>query len=77
MKLQISKEWCMRMAELEGDSEVGAGALAMDPQPRASTLWERIKCNLFHRRHWLAIPYGMHRYECECRACGRYWARTE
>lgn len=31
MKLEISKEQCLRLAELEGDSEVGAGALARDP----------------------------------------------
>ena len=31
MKLRISKEWCMRMAQLEGDAEIGAGRLAIDP----------------------------------------------
>ena len=31
MKLGISKEWCMRMAQLEGDAEIGAGRLAIDP----------------------------------------------
>ena len=31
MKLRISKEWCMRMAQLEGDAEIGAGCLAIDP----------------------------------------------
>ena len=31
MKLAISKEWCMRMAQLEGDAEIGAGRLAIDP----------------------------------------------
>lgn len=31
MKLRISKEWCMRMAQLEGDAEIGAGRLATDP----------------------------------------------
>lgn len=25
MKLEFTKEWCMRMANLEGDSEIGAG----------------------------------------------------
>ncbi len=24
MKLLVSKEWCMKMAELEGDAEIGA-----------------------------------------------------
>jgi hypothetical protein len=33
MKLEISKDWCIAAAKREGDSEVGAGALAMDPIP--------------------------------------------
>lgn len=32
MKLDISKEQCLRLAEREGDSEVGAGLLARDPE---------------------------------------------
>ena len=31
MKLDIEKEWCIRMAQLEGDAEIGAGRLAVDP----------------------------------------------
>jgi transcriptional regulator with XRE-family HTH domain len=31
MKIEITKDWCMRMAELEVDGEIGAGALAIDP----------------------------------------------
>ena len=31
MKLDIEKEWCIRMAQLEGDAEIGAGRLAIDP----------------------------------------------
>ena len=31
MKLDIPKEWCERMAQIEGDAEIGAGRLAMDP----------------------------------------------
>ena len=31
MKLDIKKEWCIRMAQLEGDAEIGAGRLATDP----------------------------------------------
>ena len=30
-KLEIEKEWCMRMAQVEGDAEIGAGRLAIDP----------------------------------------------
>lgn len=26
MKLEMTKEWCERMAHLEGDSEIGAGS---------------------------------------------------
>ncbi len=28
---KFTKEWCIKMAKLEGDSEVGAGLLAADP----------------------------------------------
>lgn len=31
MKIEISKEWCVRMAQLGGDAEFGAGAIAIDP----------------------------------------------
>ncbi len=31
MNMKISKEWCIRMAQLEGDAEIGAGGLAIDP----------------------------------------------
>lgn len=31
MSMEISKEWCLRMAELEGDVSIAAGALAFDP----------------------------------------------
>ena len=30
MKMEFSKEWCMRMAQLEGNAEIGAGRLAID-----------------------------------------------
>jgi hypothetical protein len=33
MKFQVTKEWCLAMARLEGDSEVGAGTAAFDPAP--------------------------------------------
>lgn len=29
-KLDVSKEWCEKMAKLEGDCEIGAGAVARD-----------------------------------------------
>ncbi len=31
MKIEISKDWCLRMAQHEGDAEIGAGQLAIDP----------------------------------------------
>jgi len=31
MKIDITKEWCLRMANLEGDAEIGAGKVAIDP----------------------------------------------
>ena len=31
MKIEITKDWCMRMAQLETDGEIGAGMLAIDP----------------------------------------------
>lgn len=31
MTTDFTKEWCMRMAQLEADAEIGAGALAIDP----------------------------------------------
>ena len=31
MKIEISKDWCLRMASLEGDTEIGAGVTAADP----------------------------------------------
>src|SRR4051812_21643076 len=31
MKIVFTKEWCMRMAGLEADAEIGAGTLAVDP----------------------------------------------
>lgn len=31
MKFEFPKDWCLRMARLEGDGEIGAGAFAADP----------------------------------------------
>jgi transcriptional regulator with XRE-family HTH domain len=31
MKIEISKDWCLRMAQRESDAEIGAGRLAIDP----------------------------------------------
>jgi len=31
MKIEVTKEWCMTMAQHEADAEIGAGLLAVDP----------------------------------------------
>jgi transcriptional regulator with XRE-family HTH domain len=31
MKIDFTEEWCMNMAQLEGDADIGAGFLAIDP----------------------------------------------
>jgi transcriptional regulator with XRE-family HTH domain len=31
MRIDVTKEWCLRMAELESDEEIGVGLLAVDP----------------------------------------------
>lgn len=31
MRIDVSKEWCARMAQLEADAEIGAGLLSIDP----------------------------------------------
>lgn len=31
MRIDVSKDWCLHMADLEGDEEIGAGLVAVDP----------------------------------------------
>ena len=31
MKIDVTKDWCVRMAELEVDEEIGVGLIAVDP----------------------------------------------
>lgn len=31
MKIEMSKQWCVQMAQHEGDVEIGAGRMAIDP----------------------------------------------
>lgn len=39
------------------------------------TLWQRIKCTLFHRRHWwMDANYTW--WEYECRKCKRVFINT-
>jgi transcriptional regulator with XRE-family HTH domain len=32
MNFEFSKDWCLRMAQLEGDDEIGAGLISADPR---------------------------------------------
>jgi len=31
MRIEVTRDWCLHMAELEGDEEIGAGSLSVDP----------------------------------------------
>jgi transcriptional regulator with XRE-family HTH domain len=31
MRIEITKEWCLKMAQIEGSAEIGAGLHALDP----------------------------------------------
>ena len=31
MRIDVTKDWCLRMAELEADEEIGVGLVAVDP----------------------------------------------
>lgn len=81
-KINVSEEWCLRMADLEGDSEVGAGTLALTPLGRVWCLspWEPI-CSLSEyyleevpwRRLWssyVVMPAG-------ARFLGRTYGQSE
>ena len=39
MRIEINNEWCIHMAQLEGDTEIGVGWLAMDPVFESETAW--------------------------------------
>jgi len=67
MKTKITKEWCARMAQLEGDAEIGAGRSAFNPVfdretpavARSDAEWSNIAfgrfVNLMRRRHGLDL----------------------
>ena len=42
---EISKEWCMNMAAIEGDAEIGAGVVAMDPVDAETCPNEGTRCH--------------------------------
>ena len=35
MKIDVTKEWCLKMADLEGDAAISAGPMSVDPQSAA------------------------------------------
>lgn len=66
MKFEFSKDWCLRMAQVGGDDEIGAGLVAADPvfdgeaQPVASSAEEPSVAfgrfvRLMRRNHGLTI----------------------
>ena len=52
-RYEFSKEWCTNMAALEGDAEIGAGALSGDPDipPREIRAWRDWSGGSL-RHHW-------------------------
>lgn len=40
-------------------------------------LWRRLLCSLFHGKHHILTPWGIHHYFAECRRCGRQWDVSE
>ncbi len=48
MKINISREWCLNMAKLEGDQEIGVGPLSAEPLniSMTSTELQRIKARV-------------------------------
>lgn len=51
MKIEFSKEWCRRMAELEGDAEIGAGPRAVVGVVQARDLvWDTITKGLSNEK---------------------------
>lgn len=49
-KLEIDKDWCLNAAKREGDSEVGAGVLAMDcPECGCPSGGHNLGCSIWHK----------------------------
>ena len=65
MKIEFTKEWCVRMAQLEGDSAIEAGLYAIDPvfdcepvpelAPEDSNVVFGRFVRLMRRRHGLTV----------------------
>lgn len=67
MKFNISKEWCEQSAKIEGDSEVGAGAL-----PTAREMWLAECRRLLVTKYALAWPADEIAEYAETLACTYY-----
>jgi len=48
MKIEISKAWCLNMARLEGNAEIGAGLLAVDPTSHKAPIANPAASNVSH-----------------------------
>ena len=70
MKIDISREWCLAAANREGDSEVGAGALALDPAPQM-TILKTVLGDVFDAIEALYGTDGLERIVDHCRAAER------
>lgn len=52
MKSNITKEWCLRMALAEGDTEIGAGLTAIDP------VFDAALVTVKQTDDWTSIAFG-------------------
>lgn len=66
MKLNIKKEWCIRMAQIEKDAEIGAGRLAIDPVFGGETVpavaGERGGSNAWNEAHEIGHGFAFGRF---------------
>lgn len=69
--VEIDKNWCVNMAKLEGDAEIGAGLLALDPQMNICT-------ELQPNGQWTAIDADSYDGAPDAgRAGSMGWGKTE
>ena len=71
MRVEIDKNWCVNMAKLEGDAEIGAGLVARDPQPN-------IRTELQPNGEWTAVDADNYDGAPDAgRARSMGWGKTE
>lgn len=56
MKLNVSKEWCMKMADLEGDAIIGADVPGLDETAGYGSYARPT----FRQRLWRRLGFGFH-----------------